>query len=141
MLVFPDGRITGTIGGGELEQRVIEAGLKAMKDGMPQVVSYSMTDPERGDPGVCGGHLEVYVEPILPAPTVIVVGAGHVGKQVAVLAKWMGYSVVVSDDRAELLADPELGEVGRLHEGAAELLPDDGQNPFAELYCTYHPEC
>ncbi len=55
MLVFPDGRISGTVGGGELEQRVIEAGLQAIESGEPQVVAYSMTDPERGDPGLCGG--------------------------------------------------------------------------------------
>ena len=125
MLVFPDGRISGTVGGGELEQRVIEAGLQAIESGEPQVVAYSMTDPERGDPGVCGGQLEVYVEPLLPPPTVIVVGAGHVGKQVALLAKWLGYAVVVSDDRPELLADPELADAGRLFNGAAGSLPEE----------------
>ncbi len=55
----------------------------------------------------------------------MVVGAGHVGKQVALLAKWLGYAVVVSDDRPELLADPELADAGRLHQGAAESLPEE----------------
>jgi xanthine dehydrogenase accessory factor len=124
MLVFPDGSISGTVGGGELESRVIEVGLEVIADGTPQVVSYSMTDPQRGDPGVCGGQLEIYVEPIQPPATVIVVGAGHVGKQVALLAKWLGFAVVISDDREEILADPELADVGKMHLGVAESLPD-----------------
>jgi len=60
-----------------------------------------MADPSRGDPGVCGGQVEVFVEPILPAPTLVVIGAGHVGKAVVHLAKWLGFRVVVSDDRVE----------------------------------------
>ncbi len=101
MLVYPDRRIVGTIGGGELENRVIEAALEAMKDGLPRLLSYEMADPSRGDPGVCGGQLEVFVEPIVPRPSVVVVGAGHVGQAVARLAKWLGFHVIVSDDRPE----------------------------------------
>ncbi len=41
------------------------------------------------------------MEPILPPPLLVVIGAGHVGKAVVHLAKWLGYRVAVSDDRAE----------------------------------------
>jgi xanthine dehydrogenase accessory factor len=61
-----------------------------------------MTDPEVGDPGVCGGSLEVFVEPIKPKPTLVVVGAGHVGRAVTHLAHWLGFHVIVTDDRSEL---------------------------------------
>ena len=101
MLVHPDGQFTGTVGGGELENRVIKAALEAIQNEAAQTLSYSMADPSRGDPGVCGGQVEVFVEPILPTPLLIVIGAGHVGKAVVHLAKWLGYRVAVSDDRAE----------------------------------------
>jgi xanthine dehydrogenase accessory factor len=102
MLVYEDGSIVGTVGGGELENRVITEALESIKQGNPRMIEYSMADPGRGDPGVCGGQLEVYVEPILPKPTLVVVGSGHVGKAVVHLAHWLDYWVVVSDDRAEL---------------------------------------
>jgi len=101
MLVYPDGSIMGTIGGGEMESRVVAEALEAIRDGKPRLLQYSMTDPERGDPGVCGGQLEIYVEPLLPKPVLVIIGAGHVGKAVAHLAKWLGFWVVVSDDRPE----------------------------------------
>jgi xanthine dehydrogenase accessory factor len=101
MLVYPDGQIVGTIGGGEMESRVIAEARQAMQDGSTRLLSYSMTDPSRGDPGVCGGQLEVFVEPVLPRPTIVVIGCGHVGKAVAWLAHWLGFRVVVTDDRAE----------------------------------------
>jgi xanthine dehydrogenase accessory factor len=101
MLVYPDRRIIGTVGGGELENRVIKAALESIHNEKAQTLSYSMADPSRGDPGVCGGQVEVFVEPIFPPPLLVVIGAGHVGKAVVHLAKWLGYRVAVSDDRAE----------------------------------------
>jgi xanthine dehydrogenase accessory factor len=101
MLVYPDGHILGTVGGGELENRVRKEALASLQDGLPRLLSYNMTDPSRGDAGVCGGQVEVFVEPILPSPMVVVLGGGHVGKAVAHLAKWLGFRVAVSDDRPE----------------------------------------
>jgi xanthine dehydrogenase accessory factor len=99
MLVYADGSIEGTVGGGEMEARVIEEALQAIRDGNPRLLEYSMAEPQRGDPGVCGGQVEIFVEPILPKPVLVVVGCGHVGKAVAHLAKWLGFRVAVSDDR------------------------------------------
>lgn len=99
MLVYPDGTITGTVGGGELENRVINEALQAISDGRARMLEYHMADPKRGDPGVCGGQVEVYVEPIRPKPTILLIGAGHVGKAVVQLAHWLGYYVAVNDDR------------------------------------------
>jgi xanthine dehydrogenase accessory factor len=106
MLVYSDGNFIGTVGGGELENRVIKAAVDSIKNGEAQTLAYTMADPSRGDPGVCGGQVEVFVEPILPAPTLVVIGAGHVGKAVIHLAKWLGFRVAVCDDRAEL-CNPE----------------------------------
>jgi len=80
---------------------VIKVALDVIKNGAAQTLSYSMVDPSRGDPGVCGGTVEVFVEPILPAAMIVVIGGGHVGRAVVHLAKWMRFRVAVSDDRAE----------------------------------------
>ena len=106
MLVYPDGRFLGTVGGGELESRVIKAAIESIKSGTAQNLSYTMADPARGDPGVCGGTVEVFVEPILPPAMIVVIGGGHVGKAVVHLAKWLGFRVAVSDDRPEF-SNPE----------------------------------
>ncbi len=111
MLVYPGGRFIGTVGGGDLEHRVLDEAWIAMSDGQARVLKYSMVDPSRGDVGVCGGTVEVFVEPILPAPLVVVVGSGHVGKAVVHLAKWLGFRVAVSDDRAEF-CNPEAAPGG-----------------------------
>lgn len=107
MLVYENGNIVGTIGGGELENRVRQAAREALQDGKIRRLAYNMADPVRGDPGVCGGQVEVFVEPILPPPWLLVVGGGHVGKAVAHLAKWLGYRVAVSDDRPEFCTPTE----------------------------------
>ncbi len=101
MLVYADGKFIGTVGGGDLEHRVLDEAWMALSDGKPRHLHYNMADPSRGDPGVCGGQVEVFVEPILPPPLLVVIGAGHVGKAVVHLAKWLGYRVAVNDDRAE----------------------------------------
>ncbi len=106
MLVFGDGHFEGTVGGGEVENRVLAEALSAFEDGKTRFLTYDMVDVEKGDAGVCGGTVYVYVEPYLRPATVVVVGAGHVGRSVIHLAKWLGYRVIVSDDR-EALCTPE----------------------------------
>lgn len=106
MLVYPDNHFIGTVGGGELESRVIKAAIESLKNGNAQTLSYTMADPSRGDPGVCGGTVEVFVEPILPPAMIVVIGGGHVGKAVVHLAKWLGFRIAVSDDRPEF-CNPE----------------------------------
>lgn len=124
MLVYLDGHISGTVGGGEMESRVVKEALDAIEGGKPRLVKYSMTDPKRGDPGVCGGQMEVYVEPILPQATVVVIGAGHVGVALAHLAHWLGFRVIVSDDRDGFAAPEKTPEADEFHHGPVSSLPD-----------------
>jgi xanthine dehydrogenase accessory factor len=113
MLVYPDGKFLGTVGGGEIESRVIQEALESLKDSKTRLLHYEMIDPKAGDPGVCGGQVNIFVEPILAKPLMLIIGGGHVGKAVAHLAKWSGFRVAVSDDRAELCnseANPDADE-------------------------------
>jgi len=114
MLVYSDGRFEGTVGGGEVENRVYDEAMASFKDGKTRFLTYDMIDPERGDAGICGGVVTVFVEPFLELPTIVVVGAGHVGKPIVHLAKWLGFRVVVSDDRKEL-CNPEETPGGDLY--------------------------
>jgi xanthine dehydrogenase accessory factor len=107
MIYLEDGSLIGSVGGGETENRVIQEAKLSLSDGQPRKLVYHLVNPAEGDPGICGGTAEVFVEPYLPHPTVLVVGGGHVGKAVAHLAKWLGYKVVVSDDRPEFCT-PEM---------------------------------
>lgn len=122
MLVYGDGRALGTIGGGEMESRVVAAALEALSDGRPRLVPYSLVDPQRGDPGVCGGSVEIYVEPY-PAPeTLFVLGCGHVGRALAALGKWLGFRVVAWDDRAELATRANVPDADALLSGSLDEL-------------------
>lgn len=126
MLVHADGRCSGSVGGGEMEARVLAEARLAMADGRPRLLRYSLVDPGAGDPGVCGGEAVVSIEPYLPEPTVLVVGCGHVGRAVVELADWLGLHVVAADDRAELLAE-------RLVPGADLRLPGAAEDALTAL--------
>ncbi|MBI5101927.1 MAG: XdhC family protein [Nitrospirae bacterium] len=99
MLVRDDGSIMGTLGGGCIEADVIQAAIMAIKDGQPSTVPFELTEKQGGL--VCGGKVLVYIEPVLPDPELIILGAGHVGAALSTLAKFAGFSVTVTDDRAE----------------------------------------
>jgi len=124
MLVYPDGKFIGTVGGGDLEHRVLDEAWMAIADGQSRHLHYNMSDPSRGDVGTCGGQVEVFVEPILPAPMVIVLGAGHVGKAVAHLAKWLGFRVAVSDDRDGFCTPETFPDADAFYPVPMEKLPE-----------------
>lgn len=101
MLVYEDGSIIGTIGGGEIEARVIEEALASIQTGESKILSFDLIDPQKGDPGICGGTQEVFIDPLEQPQDLIVIGGGHVGRAVVHLGKWLGFRVVLSDDREE----------------------------------------
>ena len=100
MLVFADGRIVGTIGGGCYENDAFWKAREAITNRRPELVHYELSDDFAQESGlICGGQMDVYIEPIEPSPELYVIGAGHVGSQLATLAQAVGFNVHVVDDR------------------------------------------
>jgi len=120
MLIYEDGRTSGSIGGGEMESRVLKEAALTFGDGRPRVVPYALVDPERGDPGVCGGEVEIYVEPHLQLATLFVIGCGHVGRALAAQARLLNYRVVVTDDRQELVTQEQIPFADRYLPGSID---------------------
>jgi len=119
MLVFGDGRIVGTIGGGCYENDAFWKAREAIKTRRPEVVHYELSDDFAQETGlICGGQMDVYIEPIEPSPELYIIGAGHVGYHLARLAADVGFRVHVVDDR-EKFANAERFPT------AAEVVVDD----------------
>jgi xanthine dehydrogenase accessory factor len=100
MLVFADGRTIGTIGGGCYENDALGKAREAIATGKPSLVKYDLNDDFVQESGlICGGQMEVYIDPIAPSPALYVVGAGHVGWHLARIAADAGFRIHVLDDR------------------------------------------
>ncbi len=98
MVVWPDGRIAGTIGGGALEHRVIAAAQEAIAQGAPRRYAVHLTR----DLGMCcGGAVDVYIEPLAPNDRLVIYGAGHVARPTARIAAELGFRVTVVDSRED----------------------------------------
>ena len=101
MLVFGDGRIVGTVGGGCYEHDAIGKARQVLETRKPTTVRYDLNDDFAEETGlVCGGQMEVFIEAIEAAPAVYIFGAGHVGYYLARMAHEAGFGVHVIDDRA-----------------------------------------
>jgi xanthine dehydrogenase accessory factor len=100
MLVFADGRIVGTIGGGCYENDAVGKARAAIESGKPALVKYDLNDDFVEESGlICGGQMEVYIDPIAPAPPLYIVGAGHVGWHLGRFAAEAGFRIHIVDDR------------------------------------------
>jgi xanthine dehydrogenase accessory factor len=100
MLVYADGRIVGTIGGGCYENDAFWKAREAITNRRPQLLHYELADDFAQETGlICGGQMDVYIEPIEPSPELYIIGAGHVGFHLARLAHEVGFRVTVVDDR------------------------------------------
>jgi xanthine dehydrogenase accessory factor len=119
MLVFGDGRAVGTIGGGCYENDAFGKAREAIGHRRPQLVRYELSDDFAQETGlICGGQMEVYIEPIEPSPELYVIGAGHVGFHLARLAHEVGFRVHVVDDREKFANRERFPD-------AAEVVTDD----------------
>ena len=108
MVVRADGSTVGTIGGGMAEDLIRRDALEALRLDEPGLRRYALQKPERGDAGVCGGTMTVFLDPYGLPRTVFVIGAGHVGRAVVDLAHWLGYRTVVIDERPEPVSEDKV---------------------------------
>jgi xanthine dehydrogenase accessory factor len=126
LLLLPDGRAVGTVGGGAIERLVLAALAEVRACGEARVLA---CDLARELGMCCGGSMEVFVEPVAATPRLIIFGAGHVAQPTAALARSVGFEVVVADEREELNTSErfpgchlEHAEAGSL---LARLAPDE----------------
>jgi xanthine dehydrogenase accessory factor len=131
MLVRDDGSIVGTIGGGCVEAEVWQAAREVMESEKPRTLTFDLNQDPKYDTGlVCGGTLEIFVEPILPPAELFIFGAGHVAASLYKVARIAGFDVTIIDDR-EAYANrerfPEAQQViaEDFDKAAAKLLPSE----------------
>jgi len=100
MLVRDDGSILGTIGGGCVEAEVWQAAREVMESERPRTLKFDLNNDPKYDTGlICGGTLEVFLEPILPAAELYIFGAGHVAESLYKVARIAGFDITIVDDR------------------------------------------
>ncbi len=111
MLVYADGRTVGTIGGGCYENDAFGKAREAIRTRKPMTVKFELNDDFAQETGlICGGQMEVFIEPVEPSPELFVFGAGHVGYSVAKMAHETGFKVHVIDDREKFASTERFGE-------------------------------
>ena len=111
MLVREDGTIFGTIGGGCLEGRVIVEAIMVIREEKSRTFHYDLTGTEAAGAGmICGGVLDIYIEPIIPTPTVFIFGGGHISLFVSKISAMVGFRVAVIDDRAQFASKERFPE-------------------------------
>ncbi len=127
MLVRDDGSIVGTIGGGCVEADVWQAAREVMESEKPRTLTFNLNQDPKYDTGlVCGGTLDIFIEPVLPAATLYIFGAGHVAINLYKVAQNAGFDVVVVDDR-EAYANRER------FPAALEVIANDFEQAMAKL--------
>jgi len=120
MIVKEDGSITGTIGGGNLEKKVIENALKQLKEDEPKLYKHDLLHQHNM---CCGGSVEIYIEPIKKMNKLYIFGAGHTGNALAKYAKGLNFDTYVIDDRKEYLDDLKVEGINKMNLDYKKVLP------------------
>ena len=135
MLVHPDGAIVGTIGGGEVERRVIEEALRVIATGRPSRWSAHLTR----DLGMCcGGAMEVFVEPLAVREPFVIFGAGHVAHATAPLLVGLDFAVTIVDEREDLATVERFPGCARVSDDAIAFARQHAGGPDAWFLVVTH---
>ena len=116
LLVREDGSMTGTIGGGCVEAEVWNAAREVLESEKPRRLQFNLGQDAAYDNGlICGGQLEVFVEPVLPVPRAYIFGAGHISKSLSKVATLAGFATVVVDNRETFANRDRFPEAAAVH--------------------------
>src|SRR5438067_8763506 len=100
MLIRDDGSTLGSVGGGCVEAEVWTAAQDVIRDEKAKVMSFDLTDESMAESGlICGGKVEIFGEPVLPTPKMVIFGAGHIATQVSKIATIAGFKTTIVDNR------------------------------------------
>jgi len=100
MLIKSNGDTLGTVGGGNIEQNICREAEEVIRKNKAKIINFDLTGkPDSGIDMSCGGIMEIFLEPILPTPVIFIFGGGHVSLALYKIAKTVGFSVVIIDDR------------------------------------------
>ncbi len=121
LLVREDGSMIGTIGGGCVEAEVWNAAREVIEKETPRHLTFSLGQEAAYDNGlICGGQLNVFVEPVLPQPRAIIFGAGHISKSLSKLATLAGFATAIVDDRETFANRERFPEADEIFSGEYE---------------------
>lgn len=121
MLVLEDGTIFGTIGGGCVEAEMARRARTAIASGKPGLTTYDLTPEQAGEEGlVCGGRMELFIEPLEATPNLFILGAGHVARPLCALANTAGFRVTVLDDREKYATEDRFPDAARVEASSFE---------------------
>jgi xanthine dehydrogenase accessory factor len=125
MLVRDDGSMAGTIGGGCVEADVHAAALEVIESEQARRLKFNLGQDAAADSGlICGGQLEVFIEPLIPQPRALIFGAGHISKSLSSVLSLAGFAVEVIDDRASFASSERFPSADAVHAGEYEqILP------------------
>ncbi len=130
MIIKTDGSTVESIGGGLMEAQVIQNALKVIKNGKAEIISLTLNADDAAKEGaLCGGKLEVFIEPLIPAERVYVFGGGHISYYLAPMATAVNFQLTIVDDREEFANKerfPQADEiiVGEFEKTTKELAPN-----------------
>ena len=134
MLVREDGSTVGSVGGGCVEAEVWAAAQEVIKEARSRVMSFDLTDDSMADSGlICGGKLEIFVEPVLPVPRAVIFGAGHISTHVSKIATTAGFRTWIVDDRPIYANETRFPEAERIFSESFEAALDQIR-PDANTY-------
>lgn len=102
ILIRADGSSLGTVGGGCVENQVSQAARQVMYEEKPRRMLFDLTDSTHLEAGlICGGKVEIFIEPILATSTAYIFGAGHISVSLSKIAAWAGFDTIIIDDRPQ----------------------------------------
>jgi len=126
MLIKRDGTFIGTVGGGGVEQQVRQKAIEVINSGEPQIVHFDLSGSGEKAAMICGGQMDIFLEPIAPPETLYLFGAGHISQSTAAMGKTLGFRVVIIDPR------PEYNNVERFPD-ADSLIVEEYDSAFSKL--------
>jgi xanthine dehydrogenase accessory factor len=144
MLVRDDGSIVGSVGGGCVEAEVWAAAQDVIREEKSRVMSFDLTEESMAEGGlICGGRLEIFIEPIIPTPRMILFGAGHISTQVSKIATIAGFKTTIVDNRPVYASADRFPEAEAIHSESFEkafetIVPDE--NTYIVIVTRGHQE-